>query len=680
PTAEHASVLAWDSRDYSRAYVRLADVPADGTIVLRGGIAVDVLVLGPAGEPVTEAVVELRCLGATVETVRAPGGRARLNAVDHATDPSWVVARSGALRGAVRVVRTDTPVEVRLRAPFALEVRVSDAATRAPLAGAEVVPFGADQAGPVRTGDDGAARLPVPALDGDADTAGVEFLVVRAKGYAEAIRFVYGANPSKPIEIPMARARRLRVLVLDGAGAPVGGAQVLLLDSRPTYALDASAAVRLAPERTTDASGVAEVEGLRLDTRVDVVAFAPARGWASTQIGPGDAPGEIKLVLVPGRSLSVRVSDPEGAPVPGARVASLQSGSPPLGGVFVDSVCAATTDGAGIADLRDVPSGSEELTVSADGWFLRRVEFEPAAPRVDVTLLRRATIEGRIEGVAARTDGAAHRIRAMPLGRPNPYDEKRTKFNPPNALADDTGRFRLDGCVPGTEYVVSIVGLSDENAGPGTVRVVAPATDVVLRGADAQWARVVLVFPEADTPRGVHVEANGRDRSGKPVILRLATPPKLSDATFELQLPHGEVALRVTAMDACTWADDVRVVEDGQRVSVPIRAAPRLSIQVVDPRGEPVVDAEVRIEIAPTQPLDAAGRPRPHLWGSTARTSSDGTCTLPPPWHRFRLSVWKDRASYTTPERGVDETDPLRIVFDPLATPPPRAPDADGGR
>ncbi len=169
----------------------------------------------------------------------------------------------------------------------------------------------AGESGPVvavyETGEDGRLRVPLP-TDRAADV-----LVLADDAAPRGIHV--GAGPAGgPVAVALERGTRLRVRVVDESGAPVPGAEVVVLsragnsEARRTAVTDAQGVAVTAPV----AAGVAEVHAHRA-------------GYAWGSAG-AEAPGnstEVRVTLRRGHSLHLVVDDPWGVPLPGVSVRSV---------------------------------------------------------------------------------------------------------------------------------------------------------------------------------------------------------------------------------------------------------------------------------------------------------------------------------------------------------------------
>lgn len=220
-----------------------------------------------------------------------------------------------------------------------------------------------------------------------------------------------------------------------------------------------------APDTPDVAGGLGPTEAVRTDEagRFRVAGLAPAAGWrlvveaegrSAVLVGPVDVAGgrdeRAGLVrMVRAWALDVRVVDPTGAPVVGARVVASPSARPaepgagPTGAAFVR---AGTSDVEGWVHLTELAEGDHQVAAEGAGIVASTVIVPEAAPgssrSVRLEVARTVAVEGRVDAV----DGPLPPVRIRAVVRDGAafgIDETvRT------AVPDRTGRFRLDDLPP----------------------------------------------------------------------------------------------------------------------------------------------------------------------------------------------------------------------------------------
>jgi hypothetical protein len=346
----------WRARTRHATWTGDADafvVPAAGDVLLRmmAGPRLRVLVLDAVdGKPIAGAWARETEFGAGRRAVAGADGIADLGAIHG----SWARVEAGAdghlSRGEWATKwawrEKDEPLVVRVTPARPLEVRVVRERTRVPEAGAEVrVSDGAgfaeaftDAQGVVRF----AAAMPAGHVRVSARTSDDREGEEEIEGTAE--------GPTS-VEVVVAEGMRVAGVVVRATdGGPIAGAEVLWADG-----VGERRHVRRA---TSDAAGRFALEGLsRSSTMFDVVARAP--GWfavGAVESGAGEN-GAVEGVVgptfraQPTRTVSGRVTGPDGAGVAGAIVALVWIGADEALG-FPDEV---RTDAQGRYRIEGVP-------------------------------------------------------------------------------------------------------------------------------------------------------------------------------------------------------------------------------------------------------------------------------------------------------------------------------------
>ncbi|HED64457.1 MAG TPA: carboxypeptidase regulatory-like domain-containing protein [Planctomycetes bacterium] len=254
-----------------------------------------------------------------------------------------------------------------------LSVLVVDATSGAPVPDAAV----SDGRASARADADGRALLSRPAAGGAIVAHHPDFLPARA----------WPRGDEDEVRIPLERAGRIDLRVVDATGDPVPGARIVVGPASDTEApatLSAPGLARPGRERT-DSSGAASWMGLApglLDVRVFVPLYAggpipPA--WPSARARVRLRAGErreLTLELGPRGDVCFEARTPSG-PLVEARL-SLLSDAPGEGGRHGDSspveIPLGTTDPRGRLALEGLPLGPATLRLVADGARERCIE------------------------------------------------------------------------------------------------------------------------------------------------------------------------------------------------------------------------------------------------------------------------------------------------------------------
>ncbi len=183
-------------------------------------------------------------------------------------------------------------------------------------------------------------------------------VVAHAEGLAGAERYpVEVVEGTVQLDLVLERGRRLRGLVTDEAGRPVGGAVVMAV--RSGAGNDA-----VSEGARTDVNGVFELK-VPGDEPLDVTAMA--RGWAPALVrgvvpAPDPEAAPLRIVLTAGGRVRVTVLDAAGAPVKGVQVVA-RSLTPSLSDFLRAFQSPPMSDAGGIAWIESLAPGGYELSV-----------------------------------------------------------------------------------------------------------------------------------------------------------------------------------------------------------------------------------------------------------------------------------------------------------------------------
>ncbi len=277
----------------------------------------------------------------------------------------------------------------------ALRLRVLDAQTGAPLAGAEASLKTTLGAHADRTDESG--RCLVPVRPGPSHV----YLTVSAPSYVPTLVTWRSGSGQREAEIPeqftleLPRGTPIGGVLQDGEGRPIAGAKVFL-----TIPQSYNVAVQPAVERyavTTDAEGrwrcdatPVDLRGLKIEP--EHPGYVARESYNSQSADPRDL-HEMTARLVMQKELSVEgvVLAPDGRPVEGAAVA-LGARGPRFHDPRV------STDGEGRFRHGGVERGPTLLTVQAEGYApeLMEVHVQGAMEPVEVRLAQGSILRGRV--------------------------------------------------------------------------------------------------------------------------------------------------------------------------------------------------------------------------------------------------------------------------------------------
>jgi protocatechuate 3,4-dioxygenase beta subunit len=273
-------------------------------IVLKSGTILG-RVVDASGEPVAGAIVSVRPEGAEPSS-GVPGGRAATRSdgtfsVETVEPGRYRVSaqaagyRTGEIGPVeVRDGEETSAVEIRLEAGRELRGRVVDPRGGA-VAGASVIaaPAGSLQrtAFPVTTDVNGAFILTAPS-DGGLDVVAI------ARGYAPARASGVVPDDSAEIVLRVSAGGRIRVRVIDGAGAAVAGARVTVAASPPYPGSDLS--MWMNGNLVTGPDGTALATGLAPGSYAVTVEMGGKRAMATATVAEGgEAEIDIRIGDIP---------------------------------------------------------------------------------------------------------------------------------------------------------------------------------------------------------------------------------------------------------------------------------------------------------------------------------------------------------------------------------------------
>lgn len=689
-----------------------ADAPPRAEIVLVAGHTLAGRVVTPSGSPVAHAAVLAGDATARFGVGRDPApllargtadadGRFALAGLSRGTTHVFA-AHPGGPVVPVALVAVPDIAEVVLVLPEAASASgtVRDATTRAAIAGALVSVHGylATGSGGVTTATDAEGRWRVDGLPFESAR-----VVARAAGYVRES----GAVPQTPLRagaavtVDLTLRRGATVAgVIRGGGAPVARARVTVAWAGDAYAERASAA--------TGADGRFSVDGVP-PGRATVVVSADGwfqegfpRAWTRA-VQTGNVPASA-VVAVPetgtvacdvdlarGASVSGRVFAPDGTPIGGAEVHAAYDDDEGFENDGPWRVATATTAADGTFVVSGIgPAPRVRIVASHPRHASNHVALElPAAdapaPRVEIRLLTKATIRGRVTSPAgAELAGAVVESTTMAIGGGAAADEwawawaRRTPVGPDGRfeveIAQATSNVSLRATAPGFPPSPAVrAAVTPDARAPEVTLTLAAGRSVLGRVTNAATAapiagarvRLVAADARADTHRAQAATA--------------APQVAVTDAT-------GEFTLR--ALGDGTWelvveADHHRAAK--LRFDVPFRGlldlalAPTLSLRgrttLAD--GSPAAGVSVAVAISVAE----SGQPE----GRSTKTNADGMfelADLEDRPHAVSFGAFGSAAAANVLSRVVEGLRPgpdvVTVVLDPALAIAGRVVDAEG--
>ncbi len=383
----------------------------------------------------------------------------------------------------------------------------------------------------------------------------------------QGLRRAGKAGAERPVRTPDERGGPLRLegVVLDQAGAAVGGARVVLSTEPPR-------------DTRSEQDGSFFFEGLVPRTFTLHALDGDLVGTVVHRLRSDSEPVVVRVRR--GTSVQVRVRDIGGRPIAGAEVRPAD----PL--LAHDGVL---TDAAGEALLRGIDNRGASIRATAAGYApgmaMVLPEVSPSGvAAVELILRRGVAVSGTVRDEAGRPIAGAT------------IDGSSTSVAD-RVTSDAEGRFRFPALSPGA-YLVTAEGPRHAGGNPKVIEV-----------AELEVTGVELTLPTGGILAGVVVQ-----RAGEPAPYALVratastrgefrSPPRwvTADATgrFELGgLPRQALQLRASDERASSELVEVSLVEVARRDELRVVLDVTGSIRgvVVDERGEPVPEVQVRAE------------------------------------------------------------------------------------
>jgi len=588
------------------------DLSAASTPRKRGVVVVSMR--GPgAGPPAPEAEFTLLASDGTSRTAAAINGSARF---EEAPEGGAVVTvRSAAVHGRAepfRIAPDDGPTNVTVHVAHGAPVagRVLDSATSSPIPDARVVVRLGGSYADVWSCESGTPPV-LETVRTDAEgrfsSSAQRFneiltLDVLARGHARA-RVTTRLQPSEgerpPLEIRLGIGGAVHGRVVDAAGAPVPGVDVLVFGAsweeqrRDPRACTSPEGSNLPPRSSFE--GAADADGR---FTVDGVPFAP--DWCATAlttggrrakdvcgilVAPGTPEPDVSLILPSGGQLEVRVLDPKRRPVTAGAVTIEGGPSGPL-------------DPTGVARFGDLAAGSYVVHVVLDDFVPERspVRIREGETSTETIVLHAGAV---LSGVVVDEEGAP--VPGIWVGVTRPASRITPEVH---VDTDAQGTFRIGGLAR-EPYRVAAMGFRITQV--ESLQVTPPAEHLRLVVRKPPTVTVQLVLP-AGTAAPASVLLNDMEAAhGGGSLIR--TPWSDGPLTFVVQPGPRRLTWFV---EGCAPVDREVTVPEGGNLSlgsVALDAGVTLAGDVVDGSGRPIAGAEVR---------------RPEEWERAIQVPADG--------------------------------------------------------
>lgn len=377
-----------------------------------------------------------------------------------------------------------------------------------------------------------ARRLPIPTARTDAEgrfrvegvPIGLITVLVRKDGLVPRVEgpVASGQNGERDLgTIVLEDGETLSGRVIDEEERPVAGAEVA---AGPRF--DAAPLALLRPIGVTDEDGRFEAGGF--SDRDHVIAVRRP-GTADWTVVPDVVPGidEVEVRLAAGRTLTVRVFDPEGRPLRRADVALQPAGGMPLHPLLVAPVPLSgrlerLDDGA--IRIRDLDPLRYVVTVRAEGFVVGRAEADlrEGSGEVRVSLAPELAAEVYVVDAAS---GAPVEYALVSVFDPKAEREEFRTVPIATRRTDADGRCRIGGLAPGSFVFSALHPAYAEHfervrvpGGPFTLALRPGGSIqgvVVENGVPVREQRFVATGQEDRFPRMTVTEPDGRFHLGK---------------------------------------------------------------------------------------------------------------------------------------------------------------------
>lgn len=461
---------------------------------------------------------------------------------------------------------------------------------------------------------DSAGRIAIPVRPNWRESTYVTLhLFVRhsQEGYAAISKSVPPVGSS--VEMLLTKGLPLRFRVLDEKGSPVSDLRLRVVKAQtPVFTGDFTSpaqrfwgGVPLLPssfwDATTDPQGHCTIEGLPpgayyVDHNNPAYGQIPGVHDSRLQFNPATQEGEIELKLLPASTISGTVNLPDGKPIAGAKVETLEQRQYKNGGSWADTV----TDANGNYTLQRLLPGDYDVLVRLNGnlsndWTASAVEVSLKAgehrQHLNPGIVKGAMISGKV--TLADTNAAVGDM-LITIST-----EAASSLGSWWVQTDSSGHYQLR--VPAGKRMVYVSGAMPDgyarsSEGEGKLQ-----TDLVLEEGETYTANFAL--RRESQIHGVVVNPSGEPVAGASVschrpLDRMSDPIKVvSDKAgkFSIVLPAGtESAELMAEFDAMVTQTDVKYpINVEARLELKANEFASATGRVVDEAGKPIAGAYV---------------------------------------------------------------------------------------
>ncbi|HEX6898567.1 MAG TPA: carboxypeptidase regulatory-like domain-containing protein [Thermoanaerobaculia bacterium] len=601
------------------------------------------------GKPVAGAVVRRNG-----QAVARTGPEGRLE-IAIPKDASLIVEGQDGWRARVAAPEGDQAVTVRLQPSRTIAGRVVDALSRRPLSGALVWIGRPPVASPVRSGDDGAFRIAIPAGEEPS-------LEAVAAGYTPLSARPVKPGEKEPVVLALEPSAGLSGIVVNGEGRPVPGARITADPPRDRVFPAQPISARSGDDGRFRLTGLRPSGAYRLQAEHEGF----ARAEVTTRTAPAGQTSEaVRIVMGKGQTASGRVVDDRGQPVAGVMVALFRMTGEGSKGV---------SDQEGKFEIPRLNPGEYELLLAhpdSAPVHRRGIEIPPGQPVVDlgdVELSSGGVIEGRVvDGQGTPVAGAKISVFPTSEDRFSVSFELSQPFlssqSPPGDIetAED-GAFRVPGLQRGVRHhvIVQHPGYVDATLHDIEAPTAEPLR-IVLRPGRSLAGQVVGPAGEPVARAGISLVEEiqiGDSRSSSSRSLAATD----REGRFRVEgLPPGALTLEVEAADYLRRrVDGLLLPEDRDLgdLKIVLERGFQLEVQVLNAQGEPASDTLVQAE-----PEPGTGSPDPReSRGAACLTDSRGRCRISVPRTGvYNLQVMAQGASVAARVEAVGGITPVEI-------------------